>query len=87
MCVPSSLKHGHGHSKNWKNFKGWETKNNEEIIPTEKTKTRDVGRVPDKNEYDGQDVVEADEASLFCMERLRKACVPCDGYASKKRMR
>ena len=52
--MPSSLlevKHGHGHSKHRKN-KG--NKNNDEIISTEKTKRRDMDRVPNENEYDGQ---------------------------------
>ena len=39
-CTPSSpleVKHGHGHSRHRKKTKGWETKNNDEIIPTEMT--------------------------------------------------
>ena len=40
-------------------------KDNDENIPLEKTKRRDVGRVPEKNQHYGQEDMGADEVVLL----------------------
>ena len=40
---PLEVKTGRGHSRHWKKIEGWENQDNDEIIPSEKTKRRDVG--------------------------------------------
>ena len=40
-------------------------KNNDEVVPLEWTKKRDVGRIPDKNQHYGQEDMGPDETALL----------------------
>ena len=68
-CLHLEVKIGRGRSRQWKNQR-MGNQDNDTIIPSQKTKGRDVGRIPYENVQYGQEDVCADGPALLMRKNM-----------------